>query len=907
MLKKLPVVEGPNVPIDFEEGGNGADWTWTVFENDDNPELEIIANPDASGANTSATVAKFTARAAGNPWAGVESMHGADLGTFTLDETNNQIKIMVWKSVISDVGIKLVASSGWAQPEIKVANTLVNQWEELTFDFSDYINPPDPELGMLDQIVIFPDYNLDGRGQENIVYFDNVTFNAEEVPVVEGPNVPIDFEEGGNGADWTWTVFENDDDPALEIIANPDASGINTSATVAKFTARAAGNPWAGVESMHGADLGTFTLDETNNQIKIMVWKSVISDVGIKLVASSGWAQPEIKVANTLVNQWEELTFDFSDYINPPDPELGMLDQIVIFPDFGERRQDNVVYFDNITFNAEEVPVVEGPNVPIDFEEGGNGADWTWTVFENDDNPALEIIANPDASGINTSATVAKFTARAAGNPWAGVESMHGADLGTFVLDETNNQIKIMVWKSVISDVGIKLVASSGWAQPEIKVANTLVNQWEELTFDFSDYINPPDPELGMLDQIVIFPDFGERAGDNVVYFDNITFNALPEPTYKAGWHGISSNVIPENPALEVLFAPVLEEMTILLSTGGIFWPSQNINTLGDWDTYQGYKVRFNAPVNYEFSGLPLTDRTVTFEPGFYFVPVLSEGPVALGDVIDLEGTAVDLMFDLTNSLIYWPLGGIVPGVPSALETLYPGYAYLAKFSQTITIDFGAVPKKSSFVPIMLNKPENTTGWNDASSTGTQHILSIQASQLRAGDFVGAFDAAGTCVGLAQYDGNSQVLALVAFGNDITTQEKDGLVEDEPMSFRIFRDGSEITVTAIYDESLNHHDGKFAENGLSIITEFKMGATMIEDNNEISFNVYPNPATGVFTLSPIAADSYDVMITNMQGQQVYAAKINGKATINLTGQAKGLYFIRLSNSAQTLVKKIVIE
>jgi hypothetical protein len=26
-------------------------------------------------------------------------------------------------------------------------------------------------------------------------------------------------------------------------------------------------------------------------------------------------------------------------------------------------------------------------NVPIDFEPAGNGADWTWTVFENDDNP----------------------------------------------------------------------------------------------------------------------------------------------------------------------------------------------------------------------------------------------------------------------------------------------------------------------------------------------------------------------------------------------------------------------------------------------------------------------------------------------------------------------------------------
>ena len=64
-------------------------------------------------------------------------------------------------------------------------------------------------------------------------------------------------------------------------------------------------------------------------------------------------------------------------------------------------------------------------NAPIDFETGGYGADWTWTVFENDDNPALEIVANPDMSGENTSATVAKFTARQTGQPWAGCESLH--------------------------------------------------------------------------------------------------------------------------------------------------------------------------------------------------------------------------------------------------------------------------------------------------------------------------------------------------------------------------------------------------------------------------------------------------------------------------------------------------
>jgi hypothetical protein len=168
-----------NVPIDFETGGNGAAWTWTVFENDTNPPVQIIPNPDISGANTSATVAQFTALQTGNPWAGTECAHG-DIGTFTLDSTNSTVKIMVWKPVISDVGIKFIQPDGGALPEIKVPNTLINQWEELTFDFSGRIGHP-ATIGQ-DQIAIFPDFDLNGRGQTNVCYFDNVTF-SEILPV----------------------------------------------------------------------------------------------------------------------------------------------------------------------------------------------------------------------------------------------------------------------------------------------------------------------------------------------------------------------------------------------------------------------------------------------------------------------------------------------------------------------------------------------------------------------------------------------------------------------------------------------------------------------------------------------------------------------------------------------------
>jgi len=59
------------------------------------------------------------------------------------------------------------------------------------------------------------------------------------------------------------------------------------------------------------------------------------------------------------------------------------------------------------------------PTHTIDFEPAGVGADWDWIVGENGDNPPLEFISNPDPSGNNTSATVAKFIARQAGQPYA--------------------------------------------------------------------------------------------------------------------------------------------------------------------------------------------------------------------------------------------------------------------------------------------------------------------------------------------------------------------------------------------------------------------------------------------------------------------------------------------------------
>jgi hypothetical protein len=150
--------------INFENDGVGADWNWTVAENDDNPALEFVANPATDGINTSTTAAKFIARQAGQPWA---LFFTTDDGEFTFDATNSTVTLMVNKPVISDVAVKFEGLS--APIEIKVANTVTNEWEELTFDFSALIG------NQYNKLIIIPDFNLDGRTQDNTIYLDNIT------------------------------------------------------------------------------------------------------------------------------------------------------------------------------------------------------------------------------------------------------------------------------------------------------------------------------------------------------------------------------------------------------------------------------------------------------------------------------------------------------------------------------------------------------------------------------------------------------------------------------------------------------------------------------------------------------------------------------------------------------------
>jgi len=124
----------------------------------------------------------------------------------------------------------------------------------------------------------------------------------------------------------------------------------------------------------------------------------------------------------------------------------------------------------------------------------------------------LNIIANPDPSGINTSDMVLEFVVQDGADPWAGAWT---DAFGNMEFTQEKHHMEMMVWKEVVSNSALKV--ERGGAVTEVKVPNTLTGEWELLEFDFTANIGET------LTRLVFFPDFPDaRTAGGTVYLDNI-------------------------------------------------------------------------------------------------------------------------------------------------------------------------------------------------------------------------------------------------------------------------------------------------------------------------------------------------------------------------------------------------
>lgn len=137
---------------------------------------------------------------------------------------------------------------------------------------------------------------------------------------------------------------------------------------------------------------------------------------------------------------------------------------------------------------------------------------------------AFAKVANPNASGLNTSATVGKFT--------RGFESWSGtySPLNIPINFALGNKVKILVYNPDPANIGKKLnveleAAISGTGATSngvgvLKVPVTTSGAWEELVFDFSTI--PAIGPAARFGQLVFRFDDGVNGAGAIIYVDNI-------------------------------------------------------------------------------------------------------------------------------------------------------------------------------------------------------------------------------------------------------------------------------------------------------------------------------------------------------------------------------------------------
>jgi len=469
------------MPIDFED--SSLNYSFVDFGN---AQSTVIPNPDPSAINTSATVGQSFKFNGSETWAG---------SFLTIDEpvdfsSLNNIAVDVWTSEFGEV-VKLKLENS-ANPDINTEvdmTTSVNQgWETLIYDFSASDLSQD-----YDRIVIFFDFG--NVGDDTSYYFDNIRLS---LPAVSNFTTVEDF-QGELPGNFAFGGVEG-----VQLVSNPNPTGVNTTSTAMQFTKTDGAEVWGG---MGFAVDGIINFNGTN-QIKINSYAPEAGKVvKVKLETIEGNVDGltyEFDMTTTVANQWEVLTYDFS-----AAPDLDYV-SFIVFYDFGNQNA-GVYHFDEIQVGMGEYIPSQAPSIAIENFEGELPGNFAFGGVEG-----VQIVENPNVSGTNTTTNVMQCTKTEGSEVWGGmgisVDPINFSSAGM-------NQIQIQSYSPEAGKViKVKLETIEGNVDGltyEFDMTTTVANQWETLTYDFS-----LAPDLDYV-SFIVFYDFG-NTGEGVYHFDEI-------------------------------------------------------------------------------------------------------------------------------------------------------------------------------------------------------------------------------------------------------------------------------------------------------------------------------------------------------------------------------------------------
>jgi len=483
----------------------------------------------------------------------------------------------------------------------------------------------------------------------------------------------------------------------------------------------------------------------------------------------------------------------------------------------------------------------------------------------------------------------------------------------------------------IIEEAG-EILGIAAWGDNERTREIDGFREGEEMLFRYWD----PEMEL----EYNAIPEY-ERE-DNGEFHDNgfselglsaISIRELTIPL-TAGWNMISINLSPadedlwerdEGPDVELMMEQLREDennhhVILMKNEDGQFYsPSFGFNNIPFWELTRGYQVNVDQDVDAIWSGDPIpAGADIQLGVGWNIIAYLT--------TYELDAGSPDfyvLSSIIDNVLIAKDGDGhfLIPGfdfsnMPPWRET----QGYQVKVDADVVLNYPEEQEELAFYPQPGNV-ERQDHWQEPISTGENMSLLVSLNSIPGvnpipGDLVAVFSSTDCLVGVGTVNSEDKC-GLAVWGDDISTDEVDGLKEGEAFTLKLWSS----TLGAEFDLELGSILTGYAglsgccldyeTDGFAVIAA--RACPLIPDQYFLSQN-YPNPFNSM-TIMPYGlpeSSHLSICIYDISGRLVETLIVGnteaGYHTVSWDAStvATGVYLVKMETGVFNSVRKVIL-
>jgi len=365
------------------------------------------------------------------------------------------------------------------------------------------------------------------------------------------------------------------------------------------------------------------------------------------------------------------------------------------------------------------------------------------------------------------------------------------------------------------------------------------------------------------------------------------------------GWNMVSVYLQPdEENVVELTRDLVDNDLLIMMKDGmGRFYsPEFNFNNIPGWDVAQGYLIKMRQAAELTLEGMTVTfDTPIDLFEGWQMISYYPRDPVDA--IIALSGLGDALIMAKDGSGRFY----IREWGFSNMGDMRSGQGYLIKMARDAELTYRLHAEEDELFAVNHHQ-KKPVHLPVLAPTGSSMSLLVIAEPQLSGE-IGAYTQ-GELVGSSVL--NNGRCGLAVWGDDPSTEEIDGAVEGESLTFKLWDGEVEWDLIAEWIKG----DESFITDGFTVLK-----ASFIPyPSSFILFSAYPNPFNnltriefGLPEASCLTISVYDIsgrLITHLIDSKLSAG--HHTAVWDAADASTGVYLVRLESDGFNAVQKVIL-